>query len=116
MKVATLGMVSALSEYIDKKTGLIVRKASVAAGDQMLQVTVPDGVVLAEYDSVMLSGELKMFERRFYMEAARIRLSTAEDRLFLSNVAIPTPPDPAALSVTSLQEVAQGSVTGDEDK
>jgi len=82
MICATKGRVSKVEEYADKKTNEIIRTAYVATGENMISVRLSDGQIIEEDDLVLVAGDMKVFERRFYINGGAIRRATADDLAF----------------------------------
>lgn len=102
MKVAFLGFISGVEEYNDKKTGALVRNASIASTNQMLKVRIGEHEQYQEMDSVLVCGDLKVFERNFYVENPIMRLSTAEDRHFMQGAPVPRVDGPGLQDMRAL--------------
>lgn len=82
MIVAILGMVSKVDEYEAKESKELIRTVFVAAGENMLSVRMTDDQDFAEMDLVMVCGELKVYERRFYVNGGSVRAASVDDRAF----------------------------------
>jgi len=106
MRVAFLGFVTAVEEYRDKRTQEVIRNASVASTNQMMRVRLLDGQDFAEMDSVLVCGDLKVFERNFYVENPVMRLSTQEDRQFMQGVPVQAGDGPGRQDMRALPKDA----------
>jgi hypothetical protein len=87
MICATKGRISAVQGYEDKKTGELIRNAFVATGEHMISVRLSDEQIFEEDDLVIVAGELKVFERRFYINGGSIRIASPEDLAFFKAAA-----------------------------
>lgn len=88
MICATKGRISAVQGYEDKKTGELIRTAFVATGEHMISVRLSDEQSFEEDDLVIVAGELKVFERRFYINGGTVRLASPEDLAFFKAAAV----------------------------
>lgn len=88
MRVAFLGRVSDVETFTDKKTGFPVKNVFVSSKNQMMKIRVEPEVHFEELDAVMVAGDLKVYERNFYVENPVIRLATPEDKAFMEGTPV----------------------------
>lgn len=81
MFVVALGYVTGDASYTDKKTGEHFSMLDVVVDNQTFRVSVDDVADFCQFDEVVISGDLRVFERRMYFDQAKCRLAEASDGL-----------------------------------
>lgn len=106
MKVVLLGTVLGDKSYTDKTTKAVVGRLRVDAGDETVEVPCANSGAFRKFDQVVITGDLRYYEKRWYFQTASIRVSSRKDVEVLDLEASATDHEVVSPSVVSAAKKA----------